>query len=85
VTQPENISADLHQALHAHVVQVEFKKADGSLRVMTATLMEAHLPGQKQDAPESQGNNQLFKVWDLDKESWRSFRADRLQSWKILS
>jgi len=60
------------------VVTVNFKKKDDSLRKMICTLNEDYLPDidlvnnkrMKSDNPES------IAVWDIEKQSWRSFRVD---------
>lgn len=68
------------ELLKERAVEVEFVKADGSVRTMTCTLNEGlgavyinkttELKERKQDA---------CPVWDCDQESWRSFRWDRLK------
>ena len=85
MTQPINIAPDLREALHAHVVQVQFTKADGTKRQMMATLLEQHLPPRPHSEVTSPENRDLFKVWDLQNKAWRSFRSDRLESWTIVS
>lgn len=37
------------------------------------TEVEGEIPKEKDD--------NLIVVWDLEKEGWRSFRFERLQSW----
>jgi len=85
VTQPENTLQELREALHHHVVQVQFIKADGSMRIMQATLRESDLPTQTDSVSARASSPQVCKVWDLDKQAWRSFRTDSVQSWQILS
>jgi hypothetical protein len=78
----------LREALHAHVVQVQFLKSDGSVRIMQATLREAHLPTQSVTASHATprvSSPHVCRVWDLDKQAWRSFRMDSIQSWQIIS
>jgi hypothetical protein len=59
-------------------VAVHFTKSDGSQREMHCTLNALHLPApteatkEKKERKKSEDPN-LFVVWDLDKEAWRSF------------
>jgi hypothetical protein len=83
VTQHTNTAQELREALHHNQVQVQFRKADGSLRVMRATLRAEDLPVRTDPVDPSAPDHNLFKVWDLDKQAWRSFRTDRLESWSL--
>jgi hypothetical protein len=71
-------------------VTVEFTKADGTRREMRCTLDLARLPevpvatgpvdgivkeSKQRKAPDPES----IRVFDLDKNEWRSFRFDRLQ------
>lgn len=76
---------DLREALRTHVVQVHFIKADGSMRIMRATLRESDLPAQTEPATPRSTSPQVYRVWDLDKQAWRSFRPDSVKSWQITS
>lgn len=86
MTQLKNTTShdELLTALHHHVVNVSFRKADGAVRHMKATLQESHLPEftTVHTTPNTTDQN-LFKVWDMEKQAWRSFRADRLDAWQI--
>lgn len=71
---PTNIQELLRKAILA----VTFKKSDGSERVMKCTLRsdlipEAHKPAGKKVIKE---NEYTVRVYDLDKNAWRSFRFD---------
>jgi hypothetical protein len=83
VTQPD--ITQLCEALHAHVVHVQFVKADGSVRIMQATLQEQLVPASDHTTSRTALDPHLFKVWDMEKQAWRSFRSDRLVSWQIYS
>lgn len=83
MTPPDN-ALQLREALHHHVVQVQFVKADGSLRIMQATLRESHLPPQTETVSVRRTSPQVCNVWDLEKQAWRSFRTDSVQSWHIV-
>lgn len=82
-----NMPSDLNlrETLQHHVVNVQFIKADGSLRTMMATLMEKHLPVRSDDTQQVLTSDpNLYKVWDLQAQAWRSFRQERIQSWQVM-
>jgi hypothetical protein len=70
-------------ALHKGTVVVEFLKADGSVRKMTGTLdpliISTYYTEPEVTKPR-RVNEDVCKIFDLDKNEWRSFRWDRLQS-----
>lgn len=71
---PSNIQDLLRKA----ILSVTFKKTDGSERVMKCTLRtdlipEAHKPSGTKVIKE---NEYTVRVYDLDKNAWRSFRFD---------
>ena len=82
----------LRSLLQATEVNVEFVKADGTLREMRCTLDWARIPDDKQ--PKNPGtadgivresrqrkeqDPHSMRVFDLDKGEWRSFKMDRVQ------
>jgi|TARA_R110002073_G_scaffold93087_1_gene217705 hypothetical protein len=76
----------IKSTLIAGIVQVEFLKADGSLRKMNATLNESIIPKIKEDATkEKKVNPDICIIWDTDANAWRSFRWDRLQEVKEIA
>ena len=79
---------DLDSALQGATVQVTFRKADDSIRVMKCTKDANIIPedalnrivnGHKAKAPKG-----LYRVWDIEKQDWRSFKEERLVSWKVV-
>lgn len=85
----------LKDALRYGVLEVKFTKTDGSERVMLATLQSKYFPAAPdvrtdQEAvaalsmykPPRKQNPDTLSVWDIDKGAWRSFRLDRVVSWK---
>ena len=59
------------------VIEVKFKKVDGSERVMKCTLLESYVkPHEKTTDREKKINEDVISVWDVEKEGWRSFRYD---------
>lgn len=58
---------------------VTFTKKDGTLRDMRCTLSEGRIPTDKQ--PKTEGNSttdsgSAVRVFDTEKQEWRSFRWD---------
>jgi hypothetical protein len=78
-----SLREQLIQHLKSQVCEVIFKKADGSDRVMKATLQESVLPPPtppKEGAKPRAENLELINVWDTEANGWRSFRLDSLIS-----
>lgn len=78
------LKTQLKEIIQNNVVTVFFTKVDGTEREMKCTLMTEYLPDQYQNnntqlLQESLGrpeNVNTLSVWDLDANSWRSFRCD---------
>jgi len=68
---------NLINMLHSGIVNVKFTKTDGSERVMKCTLVESIVkPYEKKTEKEKATNDNTISVWDVEKDSWRSFRLD---------
>ena len=82
-TEQEN-QIPVTTALMDGIIEIEFQKADESLRKMKATLQESIVPhtATKKD---KEPNTEACVVWDTDLSQWRSFRWDRLQTVKETS
>jgi hypothetical protein len=63
-------------------VEVLFTKKDGSQRTMLCTLSESKIPADKQPKSETQSSTvgSAVRVFDLEKNEWRSFRWDSVKS-----
>jgi len=60
--------------LHSGPVTVTFYKQDGEKRVMNCTLQEGvAIPHVKTTDVVRKLNPEICRVWDIDKEEWRSF------------
>lgn len=77
-------------ALQEGVVEIKFVKVNGEERTMLATLNEELIPVDlwPKDDPDvvverSMPNPDVRKVYDVEKDGWRSFRWDSLISWEI--
>lgn len=86
VAQPQYES--LKDALQHERVQVTFRKADNSLRVMECTLDFERIPEDKHPTTTRKGlykvDRDLYHVFDLEKNEWRSFREERITDWSVL-
>lgn len=69
-------------------ITVTFTKADGTDREMLCTLDQLRIPAPiivavdgivKESKQRKQPDEHSIRVFDLDKQEWRSFRFDRLQ------
>lgn len=60
-------------------VRVTFTKKDGTERDMLCTLKEdVIVPYEKKTEREKVPNEEVLSVWDVEKNSWRSFRFDSI-------
>jgi len=79
-----NERAKLLEALQKGQVTVTFKKIDtGELRIMPCTLNPDALKANGVTSTINYSPNEMeaFPVWSLDKNAWRSFRLDTVESW----
>lgn len=72
--------------LRKGIVEFKFKKANGDMREMRATLVNRVMPENK--IPTSDYNSSLLRenvdvirCFDVDIKDWRSFRVDSLESY----
>lgn len=71
--------ADLRHLLSENIVQIEFTKADGSNRIMNATLRtDMIVPYERKTNREKVKNPSNVAVWDIDADSWRSVNVERI-------
>ena len=77
---------EILEALKNGILNVEFTKKDGSLRKLICTLNEDRIPADKK--PKGTGhtkNDAVLPVFDMENNSWRSFRWDSIQKIDILA
>ena len=70
---------DIKEALQGkYVVNVEFIKKNGDTRKMKCTTNLDLIPESKHPKGESSvfSNEEVFRVYDVVNEGWRSFRTD---------
>ena len=71
--------------LKAHLrmgpVKVVFTKKDGTERTMNCTLQEGVVvPHENKTDKVKVENDDILAVWDIDKNAWRSFRLDSINT-----
>lgn len=72
----------IKDALHNGVVVVSFTKSNGELREMRCTLrtdMIPQTPVVEGKTPKKE-NPDIQAVWDVEKQAWRSFRFDSVNT-----
>ena len=78
----------LKNFLKDNKVEVTFRKVNGEIRIMNCTLCEDFIPVKLEDndvaRPSHKVNDNVLAVYDLDKNSWRSFRIDSIIETKLL-
>lgn len=67
--------------LKANVAEVRFTKSDGTERIMKCTLREdLVVPYVKKTERVKVANTDVVPVFDVEKNEWRSFKVDTVQS-----
>jgi hypothetical protein len=63
-------------------VCVTFTKKDGTERNIKCTLVESRIPSDKKPKNKTVGvsSDEAIRVFDLEKQDWRSFRWDSVKS-----
>lgn len=74
------VSLLIHDALSTGITTVEFFKADDTVRSMRATIDAKLLPESEKVTEPGPYDLNLVKVFDVEKQAWRSFRIDRLKT-----
>jgi len=78
----EQIRDKYIETLREGVCRVTFTKQNGEERKMLCTLDMSGIPAE--DVPKTDGNKtavstESVRVYDLEKEAWRSFRVDSVK------
>ena len=80
---------ELTALLEDAVVEVEFTKVNGDLRKMKCTKNFDSIPSEKHPIGKNvkvmrEYNEDVIRVYDVDADGWRSFRADSIKSFKVV-
>lgn len=65
-------------------ITIGFTKADGTDRFMTCTLLNIPEDMQPKSENPPKENENVLKVFDMDKQAWRSFRLDSVFELNVL-
>jgi len=71
------------ETLRISEAEVVFTKANGEKRTMRCTLDSNQIPAEmvpNTDGNASKVNEEVIKAYDLEKQAWRSFRLDSVES-----
>lgn len=72
---------NIMEFLKANVAEVRFTKSDGTERIMKCTLREdLVVPYVKKTDRVKGANTDVVPVFDVEKNEWRSFKVDAVQS-----
>lgn len=77
------VKNEVIEMMKTQIVEVNFKKLDGSMRKMDCTLSGDIIPPATKEDPLSQKkvravNEEVCAVWDCEKQDWRAFRWENL-------
>jgi hypothetical protein len=80
VTEQKQFREWLTGVLKQETAVLTFRKKDGTMRVMKASLREEHFPVlEKKTDRVREKNEDVLSVVDLDLGEWRSFRFDSVE------
>jgi len=80
----KNFKEWLQGVMRTEIVNLTFRKTDGTLRNMKCTLLPKFLPEAiVSDKPKSKVSEDTLAVFDLEKNEWRSFRYDSVTEIKF--
>lgn len=77
---------DFKQLFNNNIINLTFKKVDGTERTMKCTLKPTLLPliEKKDSLKKKQENENVLPVWNLDENAFRSFRIDSVLRYEII-
>lgn len=78
------IEDDIRNCFHGCVVQ--FRKKNGTIRNLNCTLNKALIPSDKSPKNNDRSyynHDRVFRVFDLDKNDWRSINKDTVITYSI--
>ena len=71
--------SNIKNMLNTGIVNVKFKKTDGSERLMKCTLLEGIIKEYEKKTEKTRPvSEDTLSVWDVEKDGWRSFRYDSI-------
>lgn len=85
---PDELYQILEETLQEHYLKVKFYKESGEEREMICTLDMDRVPSflhPRGGRPVQHKSNEVLSVFDLDRQNWRSFRIDSIQTVELYS
>lgn len=75
----------LENQLSHSKVKIEFIKMDGTYRVMICTKSPTLITAANMPSGNSiiKINESVLKVFDLEKNAWRSIKKDKIRQWQL--
>ena len=74
-----NLIEQLVEQLRNSVVKFKYQKANGEFRDATGTLKMDNIPEEMHPTnSDYKTNDSILKYFDMDKQSWRSFRKENI-------
>ena len=71
--------SNIKNMLDTGIVNVKFKKVDGSERLMRCTLIKEIIKEYEKKTENTRPvSEDTLSVWDVEKDGWRSFRYDSI-------
>ena len=76
---------NLKQKLQSSIARVNFTKTNGQPRSMLCTLLPGYIPAEEvvepsDPTPGRTRSPNALSVWDVEKNGWRAFRYDSIES-----
>jgi len=65
-------------------INVVFTKVDGSDRTMFCTRNVEYIPKEKRATEPSDNSSNTIRVYDIEKQDWRSFRIENVKSFTVV-
>lgn len=66
--------------LNCRIVEINYRKAEGDLRVVRGTLLDEYLPEKYRNRNQTEKEPEnVVTLWDVDEAGWRSLRTDRIK------
>ena len=77
--------ASLKQRLQSAIGRVNFTKINGEKRSMLCTLLPGYIPAEEvveptNATPDRARSTNSLSVWDIEKNAWRAFRLDSIET-----
>ena len=81
--EKEDFRKNIREFLLDGIIEITFTKVDGTERKMNCTLNYEYIPEDKKPQNLYKGekvlqNLNILKVFDTDKQDWRSFRVENV-------